>query len=233
MTDRPTASIFDDLFRSPAGIALFSEERMLQSMLTFEDALAKVQAKAGMIPEDAAVAIAACCTVAHLDREALAKGVRASGNPAIPVVKQLTRAVVLQSPDASGFVHWGVTSQDVMDTALVLQIRDEITVMDGLLQRIVNSSPGLRKHTATPVIIGRTWLQHAVPVTFGVKVAGWLDAMLRHRERLTELTPRVLVLQLGGAAGTLVSMDGHGLAIAEALGRELELGVPAVPWHGP
>ena len=148
--------------------------------------------------------------------------------PVPALVAQLRRQV---GGEAASFVHWGATSQDILDTALVLQLREALALLERRLDAVIAALAGLAdEHRATP-IIGRTRFQQAVPTTFGLKVAGWLAPLLRHRERLTELTPRLLVVQLGGAAGNLVAIGEHGVAVMEALAAELELGCPAMQWH--
>ena len=134
--------------------------------------------------------------------------------------------------DAAGFVHWGATSQDAMDTGLVLQLRRALDLMERDLARLAKGLAALAKKHRDTAMIGRTWMQQALPVTFGLKAAGWLDAVTRHRQRLKEIRPRVLALQFGGAAGTLASLGDKGTAVAEALAKELSLALPDVPWHG-
>jgi 3-carboxy-cis,cis-muconate cycloisomerase len=223
--------IYDRLLRSSAASEIFGEERQLQSMLDFEAALCQVEAELGLIPTSAVDPIRSCCAATTFDRDVLMDGIARSGNLAIPMVNLLTKAVQRISPDASGYVHWGATSQDAIDTGLMLQLRDLLRVCDEqvavLCQRLVSL---VSEHRQT-IMPGRTWLQHAVPITFGLKAAGWLDAMLRSQERLAQLAPRVLVLQFGGAAGTLASLGARGAEVTAALARELRLGVADVPWH--
>lgn len=224
-------SAYDRMFRSAHDMDLFSEEAHLAAMLRVEAALASVQARLRVIPAEAAEAIVSCCVVERIDRAALADAGVAAGNLAIPLVKQLTSSVRAQNPSAASFVHWGATSQDVIDTATVLQLRSHL---DGVAKELDAICHALADMTIThreTLMVGRTWLQHAVPVTFGLKTAGWLDAFLRHRERLIQLQPRVLALQFGGAAGTLASLGTQGLEISAALAQELGLTLPAVPWH--
>ncbi len=200
-------------------------------MLDFEAALARAEVQVGIIPQSAADAIASCCKAELFDREKLVRGAASSGNLAIPVVKQLTALASAKSEEAGGFVHWGATSQDVIDTGLLLQLRASLDLLEDELVEACDILAVLTaKHRATPMV-GRTWMQQAVPITFGLKTASWLDAMLRHRERLAELRPRLLVLQFGGAAGTLASMGGSGLEVALALAEELQLPLPCLPWH--
>jgi 3-carboxy-cis,cis-muconate cycloisomerase len=223
--------LLDPLFGSDAVCGTFSETALLQRMLDFEAALARAEALLGMIPARAAEAIAAQCRVENLEAHALALAAADAGNLAIPLVKQLTQRVQQVAPEAASYVHWGATSQDVIDTALVLQLRDALAEIERATAELCRQLSELAsKHRATPMA-ARTWMQQAVPTTFGVKAAGWLDAMVRHRERLAELRPRLLVVQLGGAAGTLAALGARGLAVAEALARELKLARPEIPWH--
>ncbi len=210
---------------------VFSDAACLQRMLDFEAALARAEAGCGVIPADAAPAIASKCKAELIDASALAAATAVSLNPAIPLVKQLTALVAKDDAEAARFVHWGATSQDANDTGLVLQIRQALDILESDLAALCGGLTQLaKKHRSTP-IAGRTLMQHALPTTFGVKVAGWLDAMNRHRERLAETKARVLVLQLGGAVGTLAALREKGLQVAEALATELHLGLPAMPWH--
>ncbi len=231
MTVFGSRSNFDGLLRSREACAIFAPMRQLQSMLDFEAALAKVEARLGMIPSGVVSPIVACCQASLFDQEALVKGTARSGNLAIPMVSLLTRAVKDLSPEASGYIHWGATSQDAVDTGLVLQLRDLLILLDRELLTLSERLATLTaEHRATPMV-GRTWLQQAVPITLGLKTAGWLDVTLRNRERLAQLRSRVLVVQFGGAAGTLASLNSQGLVVAAELAKELDLGVPDLPWH--
>jgi len=210
---------------------VFSDAARLQHMLDFEAALARAEAGCGVIPDAAAPAIASKCRADLIDANALATAAAASLNPAIPLVKQLTALVAKGDPEAARFVHWGATSQDANDTGLVLQIGQALDILEADLAALCGGLSELaRKHRST-LIAGRTLMQHALPTTFGVKVAGWLDAMNRHRERFAETRARVLVLQFGGAVGTLAALREKGLQVAEALAAELHLGLPTMPWH--
>jgi 3-carboxy-cis,cis-muconate cycloisomerase len=223
--------LFDKLFRYEAIDRVFSDEQYIQSLLDFEAALASAEAKAGIIPAADAPIIAAACCAEQFDIEELAAQAALSGNVAIPLVKKLTELVAKQNKDAARFVHWGATSQDAMDTAVVLQLRRALDVVDQDLARLTSTLASLAdKYRATP-IAARTWMQQALPTTFGFIVAGWLDAILRHRSRLSELRARNLTLQFGGAVGTLAALSGRGPAVAKALAEELHLSLPTIPWH--
>jgi 3-carboxy-cis,cis-muconate cycloisomerase len=228
---RRSHRLLDALFSTEKMRAIFSDHGRLQAMLDFEAALARGEAQAGAIPPAAAAAIAEQCRAERLDVDALAAQAGQSGNTAIPLVKALTALVAAQDEDAARFVHWGATSQDAMDTGLVLQLRDALAEFDADLARIAAALAALaREHAATP-LAGRTWLQQGPPVTLGLKAAEVLSAVERHRARLAELKERVLVLQLGGAVGTLAALGPRALEVADAVGEALGLAVPDVPWH--
>ena len=219
------------LLGSPALAPVFGDQGRLQGMLDFEGALARAEAAAGVIPASAVPVIAANCHAALFDPAALAEATMLSGNPAIPLVKRLTALVAADDPEAARFVHWGATSQDAIDTGLILQLREALNRIEPELRRLAKAQADLAARYGQTPQAGRTWLQQALPVTFGLKAAGWLDATTRHRARLAEIKPRLLVLQFGGAAGTLASLGDRGLAVAEALACDLGLGLPALPWH--
>ena len=224
-------ALLDPLFGSAAMAEVFSDAARIQRMLDFEAALARAEARRGVVPAVAAPAIASKCKAGLIDANALATATSASLNPAIPLVKQLTALVAKDDPEAARFVHWGATSQDANDTGLVLQMRDALDILEADLDALRTGLTEMaRKHSSTP-IAGRTLMQHALPTTFGVKVAGWLDAMNRHRDRFAETRARVLVLQFGGAVGTFAALREKGLLVAEALAAELHLGLPTMPWH--
>ena len=223
--------LLDPLLRTDAMREIFSDRGRLQGMLDFEAALAKAEARIGAIPKKAASAIGAQCEANLFDAEALARATALAGNPAIPMVKALTALVAKQDKESSGHVHLGATSQDAMDTGLVLQLRSAIDLIETDVSGLSDALARLAKKYRKTPLAGRTWLQQAVPVTFGLKAAGALSAMERHRQRLRELRARVLVIQFGGAAGTLASLGGRGLDVAGALAAELALGEPDTPWH--
>lgn len=231
-TQKDDPGLFGPLFHGPAMGAVFNDRAHLQGMLDFEAALARAEARTGVIPADAAGPIAGHCDAALYDLGALGAAAATAGNTAIPLIKALTAKVASQDKAAAGYVHWGATSQDAMDTGLVLQLRAALVLIEADLKKLSDALAALaEKHRQTPMV-GRTWLQHALPITFGLKAAGWLDAIERHRARITELKPRLLVLQFGGAAGTLAALGDKGLMVAEALAAELKLTPPATPWHG-
>jgi 3-carboxy-cis,cis-muconate cycloisomerase len=223
--------LLDPLLRTDAMRDAFSDRAHLQGMLDFEAALARVEARLGVIPKAAAPAIAAQCRAALFDIEALAQAAAPAGNTAIPLVKALTARVAKGHPRAAGYVHWGATSQDALDTGLMLQLRRALALVDADLKRLAEVLARLAKKYRRTPMAGRTWMQQALPVTFGLKAAGALDAVQRHRAQLRDLRERVLVIQFGGAAGTLASLGKRGPAVARALAAELKLRDPDMPWH--
>jgi 3-carboxy-cis,cis-muconate cycloisomerase len=224
-------SLLSPLFRWEAIEELFSDRARVQGMLDFEAALSRAEARAGVIPARAADVIAARCVVGQIDLEELARAAALAGNLAIPLVRQLAARVAEEDREAAGFVHWGATSQDAIDTGLVLQLRSALERIEAELDRLAQALATLAEaHRATP-IAGRTWMQHAVPTTFGFEVAGGLEAILRHRDRIARLRDRALVLQLGGAVGTLAVLGDRGPEVAAELGAELKLPVPDLAWH--
>jgi 3-carboxy-cis,cis-muconate cycloisomerase len=224
-------NLLDPLFGSEAIDKIFGDRSRLQRMLDFEAALARAEARADVIPESAVAPIANQCRADLFDLTALAHSAGSAGNLAIPMVKQLTDLVGKNDKEAMRYVHWGATSQDAIDTGVVLQLRDACDAIAADLDRLsISLTQVAADHRTTPVA-ARTWMQQAVPTVFGLKVAGWLDAITRHRTRLQELRGRVLVLQFGGAAGTLASLGQRGLDVAKTLAEELHLDLPALPWH--
>ncbi len=219
--------ILGTLYGSDAARSAFDERAWFQHMLDVEAALARVQARLGIIPAEAAAAITAAARVENLDPAELAASVRNVGYPVVGVVKGLSRA----AGAAGAWTHWGATTQDIMDTATVLQVRAGFDLIEAELAAVI---AGLARHAdlhRATVMAGRTHLQHALPITFGLKCATWLMPLLAHRDRLAQLRPRVELVQFGGAAGTLASLGDNGLAVMEALADELTLAAPLAPWH--
>jgi len=166
--------LLDHLFRSEEVEKIFSSRACLQAMLDFEAALARAEARAGVIPSSAGTAIAAKCKVESLDGAALAKGAKLAGNLAIPLVKALTACVAQTDKEASRYVHWGATSQDAIDTGMVLQLREALKLIAKDLDRLATGLAKLAAKHRSTIVVGRTWMQQALPTTFGAKVAGWL-----------------------------------------------------------
>lgn len=226
-----TNLLFDAYFTQPAMRAIFSDHGRVQGMLDFEAALARAEARVGVIPESAVAPIAAACRAELYDFAALAQAICSAGNSAIPLVKALGKRIAAEDVEAERYVHLGATSQDAMDSGLVLQLRAAIELLESDLAQLADAlATQAQAHAGTPMV-GRTWLQHATPVTLGMKIAGWLGAISRHRQRLNELKPRLLCLQFGGASGSLAALGEQGFAVAEALAEELNLQLPEQPWH--
>src|SRR5579872_4343159 len=219
--------ILGTLYGSDAMRAVFDERAFLQRMLDVEAALARVQARLGIIPADAAAAIGKAAQVENLDTAELAASVRNVGYPVVGLVKGLSRA----AGEAGRWTHWGATTQDIMDTATVLQVRGGLKLLrHDLLAVIAALGAQTERHRHT-LMAGRTHLQHALPTTFGLKCAVWLEPLLNHIARIDQLRPRVERVQFGGAAGTLASLGDRGIAVMEGLAAELGLAVPLAPWH--
>lgn len=216
------------LFAEPAIAALFDDAATLRSMAEVEAALARAEASLGLIPPEAAERIDASVEGFAADLDAIGAGAEETGVPVIEFVRQF-RALV--GGEAAQWVHWGATSQDIVDTALVLRLRQALALIADRLDRVIDALATLADAHRGTVMAGRTRYQQALPVSFGLKCAGWMLPLVRCRDRLEELRPRLLVVQFGGAAGTLAALGDHGVAVMEALATELELGCPPTPWH--
>jgi 3-carboxy-cis,cis-muconate cycloisomerase len=231
MTQRPGNQLFDAYFTARNMREVFCDQGRVQAMLDFEAALARAEARVGLIPQSAVAPIAAACDAGLYDFAALGEAIATAGNSAIPLVKALGKRIAATDAEAERYVHLGATSQDVMDSGLVLQLRQALVLIERELAQLADSLAVQAQRFAATPLAGRTWLQHATPVTLGMKIAGWLGAVTRSRQRLQELKPRLLVLQFGGASGTLAALGQHALPIAEALAEELQLRLPEQPWH--
>jgi 3-carboxy-cis,cis-muconate cycloisomerase len=219
--------LFRDAFGTPAMREVFSDVRLISRYAEVEIALAKAEARCGVIPAEAAEEIAERTDVAALDFDLLRRETDIVGYPILPLVHQMTK----QCGEAGRYVHWGATTQDIMDTAVVLQLRDGLAIIEADIAALRGVLADLSKrHRDTPMA-GRTHLQQALPVTFGYKTAIYLAMFDRHAERLAQLKPRVLVGQFAGAAGTLASLGDKGFAVQQAFCDELGLGVPVATWH--
>ncbi|MGG5822236.1 class-II fumarase/aspartase family protein [Falsiroseomonas sp. HW251] len=221
-------AVMGAVYGSDAMRAIMGERNALQRMLDVEAALARAQARLGLIPAEAATAITAAADVARLDLPALAKATAAMGFPTVGLVKQLS---ALAGPEAGRWTHWGATTQDILDTALVLQLREAIALLQADLNALIAALAALARAHRDTVMPGRTHAQQALPITFGYKVALWLDPLITTRERLVQLKPRLLKLEFGGAVGTLASLGADGPRVAAELAKELDLVLPAIPWH--
>ena len=227
-----SSALLGPLETSAEVAAMFDDVARLRGMLDFEAALARAEARVGVIPDAAAVVIAKHCRAELFDLKSLGAAAALAGIPTVPMVKSLTTLVQARYPEAARYVHWGSTTQDVMDTGLVLQLRDFLAWLRPALLALCGTLADLAEREAKTPIVGRTWLQQALPTTFGLKAAGWLDGLHRHLDRLDALLPRLLVVQMGGAVGTLASLGKEGDAVGRAVAEELGLGLPDMPWHG-
>jgi 3-carboxy-cis,cis-muconate cycloisomerase len=221
------SALFRDMFGTAEMREVFSDEALVGRYLEAETALARAQARAGVVPPEAAQAIDAAARSLKVDYDKLRQETAIVGYPILPLVHQLSAA----AGDAGRFVHWGATTQDIMDTANVLQIRAALAIVERDLKEIGDILAGLaRKYRDTPMA-GRTHLQQALPVTFGYKAAVWLSSIDRHIERLEQARPRVLVGEFSGAAGTLASVGEGGLEMQRLFCEELGLHQPSIAWH--
>jgi 3-carboxy-cis,cis-muconate cycloisomerase len=219
------------LLSSAAMRGVCDDTAYLQHMLDFEAALARAQAAVDVIPQSAVAPIAAACRAEAFDLAALAEAATRSGNLAIPLVKTLTADVAKADAEAARYVHWGATSQDVIDTATMLGLRAAIDALEPDLDRAILGFAGLARRHSDTATVARTWLQHALPMPFGLKLAEYAAALHRSKTRLKRLRVEALALQFGGAAGTLAAQGDKGLLVAEQLAIELGLPLPEAPWH--
>ncbi|MFK3736946.1 3-carboxy-cis,cis-muconate cycloisomerase [Massilia sp. TN1-12] len=226
-----SVSIFDSFLTTPDMIAVFDDAAVVQAMFQFEQALARAQADEGLIPDAAAKAIAGVCSAGLYDIGALIDAGRRAGALAIPVVKELTKTVALYDEEAARHVHWGSTSQDVLDTAMVLVTREALKLLDDGLHDLAGHLLQLaQRHLDTPVL-ARTLMQPAQVTSLGFKAAGWLAPVVRARTRLREAAARALQLQLGGAVGTLSVMGEAGPAVAARMAAQLGIKAADAAWH--
>jgi 3-carboxy-cis,cis-muconate cycloisomerase len=219
------------MLSSAAMRAVCDDVACLQNMLDFEAALARAEAATGVIPERAAGPIATACIAESFDLAALADAATRSGNLAIPLVKALTSRVAQSDADAARYVHWGATSQDVIDTATMLTLRAAIDALLFDAKRAIAGFARLANQHRHTAVVARTWLQHALPMPFGLKLAEYAAALHRSRKRLQRLRSETLALQFGGAAGTLAALGDKGWPVAERLAQKLKLPLPDAPWH--
>lgn len=219
--------LFRDAFGTPEMRAIFDDRELVRKYVEVEVALAKAEARCGVIPVEAAEEIAARCSADTLDFDLLRHETEIVGYPILPLVHQISK----QAGSSGGYVHWGATTQDIMDTAVVLQIRDAFELIETDINELRRILADMAQRYRTTPMAGRTHLQQALPITFGYKAAIWLNMFDRHAERLAQACPRVLVGQFAGAAGTLASLGDKGLAVQQAMMEELRLGTPDSTWH--
>jgi 3-carboxy-cis,cis-muconate cycloisomerase len=221
------SALFRDMFGTAEMRAVFSDEALVGRYLETEAALARAQARAGVVPQSAADAIHAAAQAVVIDFDKLRRETEIVGYPILPLVHQLSEA----AGEAGRYVHWGATTQDIMDTANVLQLRSALDIVERDLKELRDCLADLaRKYRDTPMP-GRTHLQQALPITFGYKAAVWLSSIDRHIERVEQALPRILVGEFAGAAGTLASIGEGGLEIQKFFCEELDLGQPSMTWH--
>lgn len=217
-----------DLFASADARALLSEERRVADMVRVEIALARANVSCGVVPDAAVRTIEDALTEFVPVLSELGAGTNSAGVPVPALVAQLRGAV---GGDAADYVHWGATSQDIVDTALVLTLRDVLDLLGREVDTLIKALADMARGHRETVMLARTRMQQATPTAFGLRVAGWRQPLVRSRVRLDELRPRLLCVQLGGAAGTMAPWGGAGLAVRRALAQELDLEVPSIPWH--
>ncbi len=225
------SSLIDSLATTEALASLFGDDSVLQAMLDFEVALSRAEAQCGVIPLRAADAISSAALATNFDAAAIARDSRTQATVAIPFVKALTESVRSADPESARFVHWGATSQDVTDTALVLLLLRARGILATDHGRLLDALHRLSDEHADTVMLGRTMLQPAPPVTFGLKAAGWFAAVRRNWTRLDLAFREGAILQFGGASGTLAALGGKGIDVARLLGEALGLALPVAPWH--
>ena len=225
------ASIFEQFLSTPEIGAVFDDTAILQGMLDFEAALARAQAHEGVIPAAAGSAIASACHAERLDTAAIVATGSVAGTLAIPLVKQLTAEVAKTDADAAGYVHWGSTSQDVIDTAMVLATRRAVALIDARLDDLIAALCALAARHGDAPMLGRTLLQPALVISVGFKLVAWAAPLVRGRERLRAASANALKLQLGGAVGTLSVMGDKGAAVARRMAADLQLGLAPGNWH--
>ena len=219
--------LFRDAFGTPAMREVFSDFSLISRYVEVEIALARAEARCGVIPAEAAEQIAKRTDVSAFDFDLLRRETDIVGYPILPLVHQMA----MQCGEAGRYVHWGATTQDIMDTAVILQVRAGLSIIEQDIAELRCILAGLSKRYRDTPMAGRTHLQQALPVTFGYKTAIYLAMFDRHAERLAQLKPRVLVGQFAGAAGTLASLGDKGFEVQQALCEELGLGVPVSTWH--
>ena len=222
------SAVFRDIFTTEAMRNVFSDENRVQKYLDFEAALARAQAKLGIIPKEAAAEIVQHCSADRIDMAKLKETTERIGYPVLPVIQQLVK---LCKGGLGEWSHWGATTQDVTDTATIMQIREALVLIERDIDGVCDALAALAKKYRDTPMAGRSNLQQAVPITFGYKMATMLAAFERHKQRLKEMKPRVLVGEFGGAAGTLSSLGKDGLRVQDELMKELKLGQPEIAWH--
>ncbi len=222
------SEFFGDMFGTEPMRAIFSDRGRIEACLKCEAALARAEARVGLIPSEAAEGIAAAAKFENLDLAVMKRDYEEIGFPILPLVRQLAKAC---DSESARWVHWGATTQDIVDTGLVLQMREGLALIERELDGVIAAVAELARRHRDTVMPGRTFQQHAAPITFGYKAAVWLDELLRHRDRLPDLRRRSLVCSYGGAVGTLSTLGKDGISVLQALSSELDLEEPPISWH--
>jgi 3-carboxy-cis,cis-muconate cycloisomerase len=234
MVNMSTDSLLTDMTSTPVMERIFSATEQVQCMLRFEAALSSALEDCGLTPAGSSAPLQALLSVDFLTperRDYLTASARDSGNLAIPFIKLLTDEVRRSSELAARYVHMGATSQDVLDTALVLQLKEAVENIQRGIEQLKSACVSFTIEYAATIMPGRTWLQQGPPVTLGLKAAGWAAALSRHQTRIAQMSSRALLLQFGGAVGTLASLGTDGLRVSAALARHLDLSEALLPWH--
>jgi len=226
-----SALAFEGFLSTPEMIEVFGEHSLIQAMMDFEAALAHAQAAVGVIPQGAASAIGGVCKVELYDVQAIIAASGRAGSLAIPLVRKLTETVALFDAEAARYVHWGSTSQDVIDTAMVLVTRKALGLIERNLDALIAALFDLAEREGDTPLLAHTLMQPAQVVSFGFKLAAWLAPLVRARQRLREVARTALQLQLGGPVGTLSVMGDNGMVVAARMAHELQLRVPVASWH--
>lgn len=224
-------TLINSLASTEALAELFSDRCVLEALLDFEVAVAHAQARCDVIPKSAAEAIGRAARAENFDCASLARDAQRAATIGVPFAKALTKVVRAQNPEAANFVHWGATSQDAADTALILLLQRARPILIADLDRLANALRSLAERHSDNIMLGRTLLQAAPPVTFAGKAAGWYGAVIRCRERLQAAFSEALIVQFGGATGTLAALGDRGIEVGVALANELGLQYPEAPWH--
>lgn len=222
------SAYFGSTFGHPAVQKIFSDEGRFTGWLNVEAALARAQARLGIIPQEAAEAITVAAKLKNLNTEKMTEEYKKVGFPILPLVHEMARCCDAES---ARWIHWGATTQDIVDTGLVLQMKEAFSILETQLDDVISAVSCLADEHRFTVMAGRTFQQQAAPITFGFKAAIWLDELLRHRERLPGMKQRAFVCQFGGAVGTLATLGQQGSDVVRELSKELGLEEPAISWH--
>ena len=217
-----------NIFSSEEIRQIFSDKNRFNTWLKVESSLAEAQGCLGLIPIPAVEEIQEKAKIENLDIEEMGQEYEKIGFPILPLIHQLTK---ICTPETARWIHWGATTQDIVDTGLVLQMREAIELIENQLNEIISVVAQLAKEHRNTIMVGRTFQQHAAPITFGYKAAVWLDELIRHHGRLKEVKKRVLVCQFGGAVGTLSTLKQNGILVRRSLAENLGLEEPSISWH--